>query len=125
MMSAAVLAQPRSRASVAFLKSLDDDGRIEQLCNIEAMAQISDRFPEIRPDSVIAYAMADTQIRRDVIVAKGAAMHGREGWTNLSFTCRTSADRKTVLSFEYLVGDAIPRSEWSSRNLPAKPAPLH
>lgn len=125
MLSAAVLAQPRSRASVAFLRSLNDDGRIEQLCNIEAMAQINDRFPTIKPDSIIAYAMADTQIRRDTIVAKGAAMHGREGWTNLSFTCRTSPDRKTVLAFEYQVGDPIPRTEWAPRNLPARPTPMH
>ncbi|MBN9061352.1 MAG: DUF930 domain-containing protein [Rhizobiales bacterium] len=121
MLAASVLANPRSRGTVAFLKSLDADGRFEQLCNLEAMAQIARAYPDLRPDRVIAYARADTTTKGDLLSAAGAAFHSGRDWINLSFTCRASRDRTTMIAFEFEVGEPIPRSDWTALNLPARP----
>lgn len=119
MLSAGVLASPRSRGAIAFLKTLDSDGRLEQLCNIEAMAQISSHFPELLATHVVAYAMGDTKISRNALTARGAAFRSKGDWINLSYECRSSADRQTIVSFEFTVGDPVPRRDWSAHNLPS------
>jgi len=101
--------------------SLDADGRLEQLCNLEAMAQIARAYPDLRPDRVIAYARADTTTKDDLLSAAGAAFHSGRDWINLSFTCRASRDRTTMIAFEFEVGEPIPRSDWTALNLPARP----
>lgn len=117
-LSGKVLAEPRSRQAREALTHLDPSERIEQLCNLEAMSQIQAWKAEFQPDRVVAYAMADTRFSAGILQADGAAFRSKQQWYRLRFRCETTPDRSKVAGFEFLVGDAVPRSEWSARNLP-------
>lgn len=121
MLAAAVLAHPRSRGTVAFLKSLEADERFEQLCNLEAMAQIADAYPNLRPDRVIAYAFGPATARGDRLTAAGAAFHSRGDWINLSYACGATRDRTRTTAFEFEIGDPVPKRDWAARGLPPHP----
>lgn len=117
-LSGKVLAEPRSRQAREALTQLDPSERIEQLCNLEAMSQIQAWKAEFQPDRVVAYAMADTRFSAGMLQADGAAFRSKQQWYRLRFRCETTPDRGKVAGFEFLVGDAVPRSEWSAHNLP-------
>jgi hypothetical protein len=53
-------------------------------------------------------------------IADGAAFHSNQQWYNIKFKCDLAADHKKVVSFEFIVGDAVPRNEWTRHNLPAE-----
>ena len=46
-----------------------------------------------------------------------AAVRSKGKWYRLSFVCKTSADHMSVLSFDYKIGDAIPKEHWEEYNL--------
>jgi hypothetical protein len=119
LLSEATLADPRSRAARAELGSLGGSERIVQLCNVEAMDQVHAWKGEFRPDRVVAYAMAAMKIEGDTIAADGAAFRSNSAWYRLRFKCAVTADHRKVASFEFLVGDAIPASQWEAHDLPA------
>ncbi len=120
MLSAEVLAHQRSRAMASFLRSLDAEERLIQLCNIEAMAQIARRYDEFRPDRVVAYAGAETKASGESLTAPRAAFHSNGDWIDFSYVCRASRDRKTIVGFEFSVGESIPRRDWAAKRLPAE-----
>ena len=119
--SAEVLSHPLSRKMVAALASMEEETRWEQLCGIEAMAQIA-AAPNgaFQPDRVVAYAMADVKASGGEILAEGAAFRSRGRWYRLKFQCRLKPDRLTVETFEFSVGKAIPRRLWEAHNLPPR-----
>lgn len=114
-----VLANPRSRGTRQALAQLDEAERIEQICNIEAMGQVHAWKAEFEPDRVVAYAMAGTRLSPGVLRADGAAFRSRQNWYRLKFRCELTSDRKKIAGFEFEVGEAVPRSEWQARDLPA------
>lgn len=120
MRSGEVLSHPLSRGMAAALDSMDEETRWEQLCAIEAMAQIAASFRDYQPDRVVAYAMADVKVAKGEIVAEGAAFRSRGRWYHLQFLCRLNPDRQAVEAFEFSVGDAIPRRLWDAHNLPPR-----
>jgi hypothetical protein len=120
MLSEQWLADPRSQEARKTLPLLAADERLEQLCAIEAMAQINAWKSTLRPDRLVAYAMAETKLSRNALLADGAAFHSDQGWYNVKFKCDLSADHTKVVSFEFVVGDVVPRSEWARHNLPAE-----
>jgi len=122
ILSGDVLAHPASRKMRQMLPLLEEETRLEQLCNLEAMAQIAAALKQFEPDRVVAYAMADTKRAGNVIVAEGAAFRSGSQWYGLKYRCRLGADRKGVQAFELSVGDAIPRRVWEVHNLPAPEA---
>ena len=124
MLSAAVLADPRSRTGRAMLARLAVDERIEQLCGLEAMAQIHAWRKTLDPDRVVSYAMADTRRDGRTLVADGAAFHSGGLWYRLVFVCGLSADFDRVASFGFRVGHAIPRREWAGHALTGDEGPL-
>lgn len=117
-LSGKILAEPRSRQAREALTQLDASERIEQLCNLEAMSQIQAWKADFQPDRVVAYAMADTRLSAGMLQADGAAFRSKRQWYRLRFRCETTPDRSKVAGFEFLVGDAVPRSEWAAHNLP-------
>ncbi|MBZ6078119.1 DUF930 domain-containing protein [Microvirga puerhi] len=121
MLSQQVLAQPLSRQMRQALSTFDEETRIEQLCGIEAMAQIVAASKQFQPDRVVAYAMADVKVLRGTVLAEGAAFRSAHQWYGLTFKCELSPDRRTVKAFEFSLGDAIPRQLWEAHNLP----PIH
>ncbi len=118
MLSQEVLADHRSRQARDALKQLAPADQIEQLCNLEAMAQVGAWSKSLKPDRVVAYAMADLEFSGTDVIAKGAAIHSEHEWYRLQFKCQLTPDKEKVVAFEFLMGDAIPRDIWAEHNLP-------
>ena len=119
MLSQRVLADPRSRETVAMLPKLALEERVEQLCGLEAMGQIHDWQRDFEPDRVTAYALAGTKLSGRVLTAEGAAFRSRRRWYGLRFACTVSPDLKRVTAFAFHVGEPIPRERWEALGLPA------
>ncbi|WP_420959831.1 DUF930 domain-containing protein [Brucella sp. IR073] len=115
--SARMLADPRSRQAREALAQLAGPDRMEQLCDAEAMEQIARWRREFQPDRLIAYAMDDTRLDGALVIADGAAFRSKGRWYQIKFRCGLTADLKTVASFEFQVGDPIPREQWAAHYL--------
>lgn len=116
--SKAIIADPTNRVARA-LRMMTVDERLVQLCNIEAMEQISVADIGLEPQTVVAYAMADLQLGRLTLYAPGGAFFAGGGWYNIRFRCVAQPDYRGVRSFAFEVGEAIPRQDWSSHGLPS------
>ncbi|WCA61628.1 DUF930 domain-containing protein [Agrobacterium tumefaciens] len=118
MLSEVILADRRSSQAKEALSQLAPAEQIEQLCNLEAMAQVAEFNKELKPDRVVVYAMADTKLERNSFLAEGAAVHSGKSWSRLRFKCDLMPDHKKVSAFEFIVGEPIPREQWADHNLP-------
>ncbi|WP_429923248.1 DUF930 domain-containing protein [Agrobacterium vitis] len=118
MLSEKVLDDPRSRKARKELAALAPADQVEQLCGLEAMAQVGAWSKELRPDRVVAYAMADPKMVGNAFAADGAAIHSKKDWYALKFKCELTPDHKKVAAFEFLVGEPIPKKDWSEHSLP-------
>ncbi|MQY46327.1 DUF930 domain-containing protein [Rhizobiales bacterium RZME27] len=94
------------------LNKLDPQERREQRCDIEAMSQIAKADGGFQPDKVIAYSRADIVEQGNDIRAPGAVFRSAGDWYKLKFKCRTGSEGLDIVSFDYKIGDKIPRSEW-------------
>ena len=119
MLSSSELADPKNKSVAPKLAGVEPKTALEQICDFEAILQIGRIETDFAPDSVVAYAMRETQTSKDLIVADGAAFRSRGRWYNLRFKCQFSARRQRVIAFEFVVGDAVPRAEWSEHALAA------
>ncbi len=117
LLSARALANPLSRQAREALPTLVDAERMVQLCNIEAMEQVHAWRAEFQPDRVVAYAMEDPRASDTLLLADGAAIRIASSWYNLEFRCELAADRKTVVAFEFQLGDPIPEEAWEDHAL--------
>ncbi|XUY27786.1 DUF930 domain-containing protein [Agrobacterium sp. rho-8.1] len=118
MLSESVLADHRSSQARQALKQLAPAEQVEQLCNLEAMAQVGAWNKELRPDRIVAYAMADTKISGSDFIAAGAALHSKRDWYRLVFRCHLTPDKQHVNAFEFRLGDEIPKEIWAEHNIP-------
>lgn len=118
MLSEKVPADRRSRKARQALALLTPGDQIEQLCNLEAMAQVGAWSKDLQPDRVIAYAMADPNMTANAFSAEGAALHSKREWYRLRFKCELTPDQKKVAGFEFLVGERIPKKDWAEHSLP-------
>ncbi len=96
------------RVARASLRSLDGDARFEQLCDIEALEQVARAQKNSKPEKAVAYAVKDTRIEGDTLVAEGGAYLSRGHWYHLAFRCRATPDRRRVLSFDFATGEQFP-----------------
>lgn len=117
--SAAILADPRSKQALGGLLQLAADERIVQLCNLEAMEQVHRWNADFRPDTLVAYATAKIRLVDRNLRADGAAFRSKGHWFNIKFGCAVAPDSKSVIAFEFQVGDEIPESEWEAHFLSA------
>jgi len=124
MLTATVLADPRSRQTLKALSRFMPDERIEQLCGIEAMAQVSAWNADLQADRVVAYAMSNPKISGDLFLADGAAFHSKREWYRIKFKCVLTPDHSTVSAFEFIIGDSIPKRDWEKHSLPDEAEPL-
>jgi hypothetical protein len=97
---------------------LTGEERLQQLCNLEALSQLRAWNATLRPDRLVAYAMGEARLSGDLLSADGAAFHNGAGWWRLRYRCGLTPDHLRVASFQFAVGDAIPRSQWQAHNLP-------
>lgn len=117
MLSEAMLSDPRSRGQRQLLAQMDGEDRAAQLCGIEAMGQIAKSSGQFLPELVSSYAMSPMRWNGSLLIAEGAAFQSHGNWYNLAFRCRVAPDRTRVQSFEFAIGDPIPKSKWLSHNL--------
>jgi hypothetical protein len=115
--SARILEDPRSRSARRAMRNLAADEWIIQLCNIEAMEQVHRWKAGYKPDYMIAYATTDLKLSGHEVQADGGAFHSRRDWYGIRFRCDVSPDDSKVVSFAFLVGPPIARSQWASHNL--------
>jgi hypothetical protein len=109
-------ASRESRFKRSLLK-LEPTDRLVQLCDYTAMQRIGKDRRKFRPDRAVAGATAETKIEKDTLQAKGGAFRSRKKWYALSYTCKATSDRMTVVSFEYTIGSEIPEAKWASFGL--------
>ncbi len=123
LLSAKVLADPRSAKARKTLQELASSERIVQLCNIEAMEQVHNWKSAFKPDFLVAYAMADTKLSGEKLQADGGAFRSKRRWYNIGFSCEVTPDLTQVVSFAFVVGSEIPKSNWQDHNLSADDGP--
>ncbi|MDV4177379.1 DUF930 domain-containing protein [Rhizobium brockwellii] len=114
-----VLADPRSRRAREALRGLAGSERNLQLCDLEALEQVRRAQPAMAPDALAPYAMAAEKVSGNSVEVKGGAFRSKRKWYNIQFKCELDAGSGKVVSFAFLVGDAIPQDEWQEHNLVA------
>lgn len=118
MLSEGALDDPRSGGVRKVLSQLAAAEQVEQLCNVEAMAQVGAWKRNLQPDRVVAYAMSGTRLDGASFTAEGAALHSGQEWYSLQFKCDLSPDGQRVVAFEFRVGEPIPKAVWQDYSLP-------
>jgi hypothetical protein len=124
ILSGAEILNPKHARLRAQLGQLESNTRTVQICNLEAILQITRSGLEFHPVAVVAYARADVVAKGDTVVANGAAFQSDGEWYNLSFRCRISPRSRQVQGFEFVIGAAIPRGDWVAHSLPTRPVGL-
>jgi hypothetical protein len=124
MLSEAEISNPKHERLRAQLGQLESNTRTVQICDLEAILQITGSRLEFHPVAVVAYAMADVVAKGDAVVANGAAFQSDGEWYNLSFRCRISSRSRQVQGFEFVIGQTIPRKDWKAHSLPNHPVGL-
>lgn len=110
-------AQAMDTGAAQELERLDPQTRLEQRCDLEAMERIHKDPARLVPDELVAYAFGDPKIKGDKIRSEGAAFRSKGEWYHLSYTCSTSPDHMTILTFQYAIGQVVPHSEWAHHYL--------
>jgi hypothetical protein len=105
------------------IAALDPTERRIQLCDLEAMGQVEALGKGFRPDLVVPYAMTPTRIDGSTLIAEGAAVHSGHDWLDLRFRCAMTPDGLRVATFEFAIGQPIPRRLWASHHLPDADGP--
>lgn len=116
--SADILASPRSRQARKGLAQLAPEERVVQLCNLEAMEQVHRWKTDFDPDFLVAYALSGVKLSGETLKANGAAFRSKRQWWRIAYSCSVTPDRKTVVGFDFRVGDTIPREQWQDLGLP-------
>lgn len=107
-LAAAVLAGMIPASAVQAASGFDrvpPSEQLEQSCDVEAMKRLN-------ADKVIAYTFADPVYKPMHIDAPGAVFRKNEEWYRLEYHCSTEEDHRTVVSFDWKVGDKVPQSQW-------------
>ena len=99
------------------LMKLDPETRFHQLCDIETMRRISAADGPLHPDRMVMDAEREAELSGDEIIGRGAAIRSGGRWYRLTFRCRATPDRLTVLELNYRIGAAIPESRWEEIGL--------
>ena len=66
---------------------------------------------------LVAYAFAEPKVKGDNIRSSGAAFRSKGEWYHLSYSCSTSPDHMTILTFQYAIGQVVPHNEWEHHYL--------
>ena len=100
------------------LDKLDPKTRLEQICDLEAMRRMSQsNSAGARVDRAKSDVVTPPQHLGQTLVAKGGAFRAGGKWYQMSFTCKATPDRKTVLDFSYKTGAEIPAAKWPAYGL--------
>lgn len=90
--------------------------RAGRLCVTELREQLRNSLPPYFPDLLPSYKLDEGM----VLDVPRAAFRMSGEWYELSYRCEVDTDATKVLSFAFIVGNLVPRSEWGRRGLPAR-----
>lgn len=110
-----VVAIPRARVPPKEREALTGDKLREQLCHQEAIARITKTRNDLQPDLVVSSAIDEAVTADQIIVANGAAFRSNDRWYQLKFRCEANAEQKSIVAFEFLIGEAFPQEELEVR----------
>jgi hypothetical protein len=99
------------------LLKLSPQTRAEQRCDARASDLVSREHKGFAPDRTVAYAFAEPTVNGTEIVAPGAALRSKGEWYRLSYRCRTGPDGLEIETFDYQLGEKVPRDHWAEHNL--------
>lgn len=120
--ASAILREPAMRKLRATFDTIAPDEQMVQLCNIEGIEQVRRAEPELDPDTIVPYAMADMISAGLTLTAPGAALRSRRRWYRLNFSCDIAPTRDGVVAYTFSLGAEIPRSDWDAHDLNAADA---
>jgi hypothetical protein len=103
--------------TIAGLRRLDPDMRLEQICDLEAMDRIAREDKRFHPDRAKSNVTAPPEHLADTLKASGGAFRSAGRWYAFAFVCKGSADHLAVTAFDYRIGDLIPKSKWADYDL--------
>lgn len=118
-----MLSDRRSKHAREALGQLSGAERNLQLCDLEALEQISRSRPGPPADLVAPYAMAAEKVTADGVEVRGGAFRAGKKWYGIRFKCGLDARSGKVVSFAFAIGDAIPEDEWQAHDLVAEDGP--
>ena len=110
-------AQANDARTEKVLKSLDPEARFEQVCDLEALKQISRDGKAFKPERTIVSALSTPKVAEATMSGTGGAFKSKGQWYQFSFTCRTSPDHMKILAFSYQIGEPIPPEKWEPHGL--------
>lgn len=118
MLSAAALADPKSRAGAAVLAKLGTDEKAVQLCDLEAIEQVRTARPDLAPERLIAFgAGPPLSFGRSELDAEGAAFRSAGRWYHLRYRCTLSPGNGRVVAFSFAVGAPVSAAEREASEL--------
>jgi hypothetical protein len=100
----------------SFLK-LPPEERARQACIVKGIDQIRRDRRLGRADRLKTSILNPAELDGTVVTAKGAAVHAKDRWYSLTFTCAVSNDLLKATSFTYEIGPEIPREKWEDLGL--------
>jgi hypothetical protein len=103
------------RATTA-MRNMPRDERGGWLCVTELRDQLLSASPPYLPDLLPAFRLTGGSV---MDVQKSAFRTGGR-WYDLSYRCEVNKDATRVQSFAFHVGEPIPQSDWSRRELPSQ-----
>ncbi|OAP44414.1 DUF930 domain-containing protein [Sinorhizobium americanum] len=109
------LSDPRVKQAIG---RLPPKRRIVQLCTIEALEQIRRQRPDAFPDMLVPFGPVGGLVSASGLNASGGAFRSRGKWYAVDFKCEVNPETTSVASFSFAIGEAIPKGEWSTRQLP-------
>lgn len=117
--AASILGDPANGEVRDNFPLLASSEQVVQLCNIEALEQLRVSGTAIDADAVVGYAFDDYAVEGDMLRVEGGAYRSAGQWFHIRYRCSILADMTGVGRFEYVVGEAVPQSEWEEHFLNA------
>ena len=106
-----------TKSEIKQLETLSGNTRLTQACVLEALLKVAADKKGMRPEHVVVDVMGPPHYDGNTLTIDGGAIRSRDKWYGLSFTCVTSADHLQVTAFDYKLGEAIPKEQWTDLNL--------
>ncbi|NVK33109.1 MAG: DUF930 domain-containing protein [Rhodobacteraceae bacterium] len=85
--------------------------RVVQLCNAEAMEQVANWKNEIKPSLLMPYARKAIKWSGRKLEVRGGVLHGAPGWFRIWYNCTVTEDLKEISSFSFRLGNKLTQDE--------------
>lgn len=107
-----ILDDPRVRTAMA---DMPRSQRVNLLCVTEMRSQLETARPPRPPQYLPSFDLP----AGNVLHPRQAAFLSQGQWFDFAFRCEVDEGATKVVKFNYRIGDAIPRTEWSRRGFPS------